>query len=295
MAQSNLVFENVPTPKLATEEAYDNILAEIVAVPDEELTTVNIDVVAAVTTVIGSLPEIKAFRSSIEAEWRNFDFVQFDKLETYALALNHAHSLYRGAFAPRANVIELAADLGLMRDRMLSNAQSLASLGLINGERLKTVKTVTGYKALASDVLTLGTVFKEHWSNVEGKTPYTPAELHRSGSAALELLTAVGLREQTPVLVGEAALTRQRAFTLFVRAYDEARRAVHYLRAKAGDADRIAPSLYAGRTVRRRNGEQEVIDTAAAPNASANGAEAAAPAIIIDNRAGLPVDNPFTS
>jgi hypothetical protein len=92
---------------------------------------------------------------------------------------------------------------------------------------------------------------------------------------------------------------RQKAFTLFVRAYDEARRAVQYLRAKAGDADSIAPSLYQGRAGRRRSGDGDEDVTPPPPSgvcSTPNGLPTAAlPPIVIDNPAGLPVDNPFTS
>ncbi len=297
MAQPNIDFSTPETPKLPTVDAYEKTLPEILALPEDELITINIDVMAAVTSVTGALPEIRAMRDAIAAQWRNFDFEQFDKLEQYTLALNQAHSSYRSAFAPKANVAELAAELTVLRDKLLVNAQSLASMGLINSEQLKNVKVGTGYRALASDVLTLDTVFRENWAQIASKTPFSQADLHAAGSLALELVAAVGQREQAPVLVGEAALMRQKAFTLFVRAYDEARRAVLYLRAKAGDADSIAPSLYQGRAGRRRSGDEDV--TPPPPSGvtpSPNGSSPAGPLpIVIDNQAGLPVDNPFTS
>jgi hypothetical protein len=169
---------------------------------------------------------------------------------------------------------------------------------LINGERLKHVKRSNGHRGLASDVLTLCTVYKEAWADIEGKTPFTQAELVRIGTLALELVNAVALREQAPLIVGETALIRQRAFTLFVNAYDDARRAVHYLRAKAGDGDQIAPSLYGGRSARRRTNEPEVTTPTPAPVAAAHAASlnlsAEAPAFVIENTSGLPIGHPFT-
>jgi hypothetical protein len=244
--------------------------------------------ISAVATVTSVLPEINALRSEIEGSLRNFDFTQFDKLEQHTRALTHAHSRYRSSL-PRETSTDLVTELTQVRD------------DLFDPERLKHVKTATGYRALASDVLTLCTVFNEEWAKVEGKTPFTLAELHRVGTLALELLSAVGLRVQGQVLTGEATLIRQKAFTLFLRADDDARRAVHYLRDKVGDGDRIAPSLYAGRTARRRGAEEvepppaplppaapHTVPTAATPLA------ATAP-IVIDSAAGLPIDNPFSA
>ena len=74
-------------------------------------------------------------------------------------------------------------------------------------------------------------------------------------AAASRLLEAVAVRNQASK--SDAAKMRQRAFTLMSNFYDDARRMVTYLRRKQGDADRIAPSFYAGRTTRRRRTHRE--------------------------------------
>ncbi len=74
-------------------------------------------------------------------------------------------------------------------------------------------------------------------------------------AAASRLLEAVAVRNQASK--SDAAKMRQRAFTLMSNFYDDARRMVTYLRWKQGDADRIAPSFYAGRTTRRRRKHRE--------------------------------------
>ena len=78
------------------------------------------------------------------------------------------------------------------------------------------------------------------------------------GCAALERATqlAVALRRKSEADVATSALAeatdlRSRAFTRFIVAYTEVRRAVAYLRAHEGDAESIAPRLYAGRPHKR--------------------------------------------
>src|SRR5690606_31388117 len=115
-----------------------------------------------------------------------------------------------------------------------------AAYKLISDERLKDIKKQPGYRAIATDVATLVEVIRERWSAVKGKTPLTLAGLDAYASRALDLLASVGLKEHAPATVGEASENRNRAFTLFARAYEEARRAVLYLRPK--DGDDIAPS-----------------------------------------------------
>jgi len=67
------------------------------------------------------------------------------------------------------------------------------------------------------------------------------------------------LRHEVPERATEAADVRRRADTLFVRAYDEVRRIVAYLRWHEGDADSIAPSLYAKRKASRRRRKEPAL------------------------------------
>jgi hypothetical protein len=248
MAQSN-----IPNPAALpwidgpTEAAFAAILPEIQALPDTAVLTVNIDVVAAATTVLGLLPELRALRPQIVDEFSRFDLERFDKLEQYALALSHAHGLYRGAASMKRNTAELAAEVTAARDRLLSCARTLATHGLLEAARLTGCKTTTAYRATASDIFMLVPLFKEHWSRIRNNTPLTLSDLNRASNLAVELLTEVGLKEQAPVGVNAAAQIRAKAYTLLADAYEDARRAVQYLRARHGDAHDIAPSLYAGR------------------------------------------------
>jgi hypothetical protein len=302
VAQLNITFDLAVPAQLPTEEAFAKTLPELAALPDSEAATINIDLNSAFATVVGCLPEIRAMRGQIEAEWPNFDLVRFDKLEQYALALAHAQAQHRSARKARTSVAGEAAELVVIRDRMLFDAQSLARHGLIDGAPLEKLRMVAGYKALAGDVLTLHSTFKDAWSKIEGKTPYTLEDVQRAGVMALDFFKLVGLREQSLAQASEAMLQRQKLFTLFARAYDDARRAVHYLRFEAGDAESIAPSLYVGRSSRRRAEEKvDVIAGARDADAAAGGATSPAssrptlPSIVIENRAGVLRDNPFTS
>ena len=70
------------------------------------------------------------------------------------------------------------------------------------------------------------------------------AELDKLETYALALL-------QADINYGLAENTRDRAFTLFVQAYDQVRRAVQYLRWQHHDANQYAPSLYRCRRKRK--------------------------------------------
>lgn len=283
-------------PRMPTEVAFAALLPEINALPDDEGLPVNVDVVNAVTLVLGVVPELRALRSELVSHLPHFDIARFDKLEQYALALNHANTLHRSTLPNKASIAELGAEIAGTRDRLLQDAMSLAGYGLVNAERLKDCKKQNGYRAAATDVFNIVAVLKEHWSKIENKTPVTLDALNAAGSRAVELLAAVGVRDQAPVTTGEASRLKQKVFKLFVEAYDEARHAVTYLRRKEGDADEIAPSLWAAQGARRRAEQGELtdedlhqplhpVDAASEPEAKDE--------IPMNNVAGLPVTKPF--
>ncbi|MBN1607272.1 MAG: hypothetical protein JW940_11610 [Polyangiaceae bacterium] len=183
--------------------------------------------------------------------WK-FDFAQFDRLEQYTLALSHAHALHRAAHGPKLSLAAIAGELVRDRDILLSDARSLACHQLIKAERLAGCRARPGYRALAYDVLLLVQVLKEAWNVIHDQTPATMAELDHAAVMAERLLRAVGLKDQAARAVAAATVLRRKAFALFMRVYARARAAVQYLRAEVGDADDIAPSLYAGRAKRRK-------------------------------------------
>ncbi len=291
MAESNTAGVVTGTGYVA-EAAYLELVTEIEAVPEEEELPINVDLISAVTQVLGVLPELKALRTELQAELPRFNLQRFDKLEKYALALGHAHALYRSTLPEKGTVTELGNRVTLLRDRLLADAHTLAGYDLLNAERLKDCKKANGYRAAAGDLFTIVTVLKEHWPKIEGKTPLTRAALDDAGNRAVELLSAVGVREQGPVEAGRATHLRQKAFRLFVDAYEDARRAVAYVRAPHRDADEITPSFWGLRGPRRK-AEQPVESEPPLPPHPAD-AKAEARELEMINTSGLPVTKPFT-
>ena len=271
--------------------AYADLLSEIEAVPNADLIPIKIDVMLIVGNVLGALPEITRLRPEMEGAFKLFDFTRFDKLEQYARAMHHAHALWRAASKPKADLVDLATTLNDERERLLTSAEALAVNGLVDGSRLKEIKKVSGYRALAADVATLVELIRERWSVIQHKTPLSLTDLDRQAELALDLVAAVGTRDQATPSVGEASLNRQRAFTLFVRAYEDARRAVSFLRPDA--ADDIAPSLYAGRGGRKPN-EPVESDDETVDSEEATAAATPTSTFVFNNPTGLPATPPLT-
>jgi hypothetical protein len=217
------------------------------ALRPDDIVRVNLDVPSAVATVLGALPEIMALRAAVENDLPDFDRKNFDRLQTYTMALSHAFAQSKSSTPAADNLPDLNVEGTTLRDNFLADMQTLTRRSLINADAIKSCKGYTGYKNVATELQVLVTVARGSWDRIKDKCGISLEELDRADKVAAHMLRLVGLREQAPQMIAAAAEERDRAFTLFVRSYDQVRRAVLYLRWDEDDADEIAPSLYAGR------------------------------------------------
>jgi hypothetical protein len=276
-------------PVSRLQAAYDRCLPAMAALADNDLAAVNIDVGVAITTVRGALAKIAAFRPRFAAELPALDTTPLDQLEDYALALAHAQGLYLTAVTPPEAIGQLGQEALELRDLLHSDAQAMARHALVDAQRIRGLKQGMGYRGTAFDLIGLVGVLREAWPQIEGKTPTSPAALDRAEAVADQLLGALGDREAAPAIVAALSQQRQRAFTLLFRAYDDARRAITYLRWREDDVDQIAPSLYQGRGGRAKATPAPATSGADTPSAPAM---TSAPSPIAP---GLPGGSPFAA
>jgi len=231
-------------------DAYERRFPEIQAVSEESVAALvpNLDLRAAVTTVLGALPKIMAHRKEVEA--LPLDRASFDGLEDYARAAAEAHSRWHNATTPRGDVVTLN-DAAKLRETLRADALVLAGRGLIDPARLAKFEGLTGYKNVAFELLDYANLLRDCWPAIEGKTAVTQEELQHAWQLGNALVVLTGLREQAPAVAAEALRIRQQATVLFVHAYEEVRRAIAFIRRREDDADTIAPSLYSGRPRKR--------------------------------------------
>src|SRR5262249_25139756 len=123
-----------------------------------------------------------------------------------------------------------------------TDAGALVKRGLLEAASIADLKGTTGYLNVASDVAVLARIMRERWSTIEGQTGVKYRELLEAESLYERFMDADGTREQQGVKVAAATEQRQRAYTLMMNAYDEARRAVSWLRWHEDDVEKFAPS-----------------------------------------------------
>ena len=135
---------------------------------------------------------------------------------------------------------------------------------------LKAAKKRRGRLRFAYGLLGLVEVLRDAWPRVADKTGLTESELTQAEVLGERLSHGVALQNSPIEEFKRLAELRDRAFTVFVRAYGQVRHALQYLRRERNDADRYAPSLYG----RRRSRKAKASAQAVAQNADAQAAAA---------------------
>jgi hypothetical protein len=164
-----------------------------------------------------------ALRASL-ATLPQWNAAAFDKLEAYAQAAAHAHSAHLRNDS-QFEVTRLGEQAQRARERLLFDATALARRGLLDAKVLEALKGPSGYRNVLFDLAALSNLLRDAWPRIEGKTAVDFSELAAARTLSADLNTALGLREQEQGEQTESAMDRKRAFTLFVQAYDEVRRA----------------------------------------------------------------------
>jgi hypothetical protein len=226
------------------ELAFRASLPELLALPKDKLLVVNVDVKTAVCLGLAVPERLRPWRKRILDELPRFDVNALDRLEQYAKALMHAqieHTLAR----KRPTDIRALTEATQCRYRVLMNdARALAGRGMLAPEKLA---KLTGCRRRADRVLALAalvSVLQTAWPRIEGKTALTLTELAQADEQAMQLMRALAYQKRPLEDLAKIAELRQRAFTVFVNAYTQARRAIQYLCPDEKAVEHTIPSLY---------------------------------------------------
>ena len=280
-----------------TRKEYETLLPAMMALTT--LQPVNVHVPGAVITAFGVAPRIAVFRPQILDQIPGLDLVRFDGIEQRGRALLYAEAVYRTKNASADGLSALAEKAVVVRERLHTVLQMLLVYKVIPAETLKACSWGNGYEPVGTDVQTLAVTLSRNWEAIQSRCPVQLSELQEAEALALQILRLVGVREHETVEAGIESEMRSRAFTLFWEAYEEARRAVNYLRWEQDDADDFAPSLYAGRGHKKSGSktEDQADETEETGSGSASGKSNVAGSPSATSTAPIPVgypgSNPF--
>ncbi len=287
MANKNSIKSATST---SSTEVLKRLRPELLHIPTTALRPVNLDITAMVVTIMGTLPALRELRPVLVAAVGEAYGVHLDKLEACAQAAGQARADYLIAATP-TDLAGVSEEVVAARDLLLADVMPFIKRKLILPTELGELRGNVGFRNQVLDLQQLIAVFRKHWDAVAAFTPVKAADLDAADALARRFLDALGVREQGPASASELADLNQRAFTLAVNTYDEVRRAVAFLRWHEGDADSLAPSLWAGRGGRH-------VEAPGAPGVGAAGLTAPATPTVVAPAAppiapGLPGASPF--
>jgi len=224
--------------------AFEEIRAELQKLSPADILTVNVDIPRAASIALGAEPHIRSYEGHIKQSLPTHALDAIRRLRVYALGAVYAH-LESQPVTKRADLSLLINEGTTLKQQLMVAAEALAFAGLVDDGRLAEIRAGSGHLDLATDLVALGALFDVSWKAVAGKTAIDRAQVDRASLLGTELLVALGAKDHMANRVTPEAIDmRNRAFTLLVRSYDSARRALAYLRWDDGDVDQVAPSLY---------------------------------------------------
>lgn len=291
MSSVSVTDSSVVSQPSSYREAYDRVLAEAEAVPEEMLVTAATDVDAVTAAVIPRLEVIAELDADV-GTLPKFGLRDYQQLGVRVLALAHAESEYRMAEAPPPPIDDKLEQLTRAKNYLLAQAEVLILAGVIAAQPIEALKFNVSHRVLASNTRHVVVYLVNHWSEIAPHTTLKLEELHGYERLADEVHTAVVRRDDQPRKVAKAALVRRQVMTLVFRSLRELERAAVYLH--GDDAERFIPRVFAAQG--RRKTRAEAAPPAPAPEPKGTSGAAAAPALappIFVDEPGHPNSSPF--
>lgn len=244
------------------------VAAEIEAVEDADVVAVNLDIAAMVGGVLAAMPAIEKQLPVIET-LQGLRVERIRRLRDYAQATLHwqARSLF--AVTPTTGLAEKVTEAIAMRESIQDDLKALSRHGVLDISSLADFGTSIAYRRVGTELLALSRFVHERWSAIQGRSMLTLEQMDAAQRLGNEIVRLCGERDGSPVVAADAVRNRDKAYTLTVRAYNEARAALLFIRREEGDVDTIAPSLWAGRGGSKRREDAPTVNKGAAPPADA--------------------------
>jgi len=239
----------------SAELAFERVRPEAEALMLDQLSVLNVDLLSATSIAIGVAPGILKFRERM-ATLPEFQIRSVDSLEDYAKASWYVY--ITNLPMPEGREVQNLEEEGkTLREKLLVWCAPLVSIGMFSQAAVDKIKEGSGKKDMASDLVSLVTLFRSRWDEVRPICGVSEENLARASKIGPALFALVSRRENEPSLtIPDGTLRVRRFWTLLDRAYGQCRRAIEYLQYGQGDIDTIIPSLRRNTGVRRAPEEQ---------------------------------------
>jgi hypothetical protein len=234
-------------------DAFHATAPERAALPALDLESINVGIPAAVSVAKVAIARTRPLLSWVEHYKQQVDVHAITSLELYADALWQAQVRSRLAIDDRLGPRALLRRGVALRRRLAVDLELLTERAVLDPALLAKLRFGNGYKNVALDLLglasTLGDVLASNANS--GIRQADIDEAIRLGTAISAQINEDAASAKARA-VTVAADDRRRAYTLFIRAYEELRYLVSFLRCHEGDAERFVPDLHNKRRRRAR-------------------------------------------
>lgn len=227
-------------------QAAERVATELAKLADDAIQQVSLDIPGSVALALGVWTRFQPFVEPI-SKLPGVDANAVRKLRDYTLALYYWQGNALFASVPTSTAPAMVEKGYALRERTLDDLRALAAHGFIEASMLSGFGGTNSYRKLGQDLQGLSNLVHQRWASIQGRSALTLEAMDELAALGQSIMQAVGDQSRSTAETAEATRMRDKAYTLFVRSYDEARRAMQYLRWHEGDADEILPSLYAGR------------------------------------------------
>jgi hypothetical protein len=245
-------------------EALASAKAQAAAIPEEKLLPVRVDITEAAFGVMGSMPAIETKRESILAIFGDEGRETLDAVLPAVNLVLEANAEHSAATDPGLDAE--AKSLFEKRFFLLAIVNAAIARGVCDGRILSKLMGGTSYVALAHDIMVLVRFITGVLPKL-GDVKLTAEQLRTMQLEAQTFGGKVGQRDRARANASVTGMERARAYTYFVRTYDRARKLINFVRWHFGDAEQIAPSIFAGRARKAgpNAGDDEVEPTTPTP------------------------------
>ena len=225
-------------------KAYADTVADIEALPPDQVGRVNADIPTAVSLALGALPLITSLEDAMAEALKHPPTAQIARLRPRALALLFTH-LHAAPRSSKSHETDLE-DARVLRERLLASADAHVAHGQLDRESVAKIREGSGHLDRANDLIALAALFRAAWPQISSRTQVELAHLDRASALGTLLVTELGAKALGAGPAADSRVwsdRRARAYRLFMRDYDEIRRAVEYVRYHEDDAAAFTPPL----------------------------------------------------
>ncbi|MFO0562537.1 MAG: hypothetical protein U0269_31260 [Polyangiales bacterium] len=228
-----------PTDSL--ESARTKVRPAASALDSEHVRTYNMDPPYAASVIHNAWPVIEP-RIEAMSKLPGFDAALVRLVPFAANALLLVDSRIPRKSPPSAAQLQLAINA---RRALVTAAQPLADRAMIDAAILERASSGTSFLDVGNGLLMMASEITSKWSQIVNKTIITSAEIETAQRLGREMLSAATARPESDQAIAELEDERARIATLLFDGWNEVRAALGWLRRREGDANELAPSLYA--------------------------------------------------